>query len=629
MCGIIGSVGFSKSLNLKDLNVIKHRGPDNTDFINNSNIFLGHQRLSIIDTSLNGNQPMTTADGNYTIIFNGEIYNHLEIRDELLNLGIKFNSSSDTETLLYGFSIWGLDVLKKLNGIFAFSIFDKKLNKIFVVRDQFGIKPLYYFNSSEIFCFSSELKALKKIFNIENELNFNNIFFYLQTLYGAGNITPFKNLFKLLPGHFIEYDINLKKMNIKKYYQNEFQNKLVKTEEDVINDIDKLLNDAVKRQLMSDVPIGFFLSGGLDSSLIVAIAKKHLKKNNLECFTIRTGTEFINEGFTDDEFYAKKVANYLNVNLNIIDSNDFMKPELFDKTIWHLDEPQSDPAAFHVKAISDAARKKGIKVLVGGTAGDDIFSGYRRHQAIYYNKFLESIPQFLKIYLKRIFDKIDVKKPLFRRFKKYINNIDLIGNKRIANYFMWADQKIVLKLLSKKVKSEIDIDKLPIEYYSRLIDNRNFINDLDKILFLELSTFLPDHNLNYTDKMSMASGVEVRVPFLDIDLVKYVNKLPNYQKMKGKKTKYILRKVAERYLPKEIIYRPKTGFGSPIRKLIKEEYKEKINDFLKKGSLFKNEILDKNEVKKLIKNNNEDKIDASYLIWALLSLESWYNHFKK
>ena len=479
----------------------------------------------------------------------------------------------------------------------------------------------YYLDSNELF-FSSEMKAIlsyKKNFTI-NRIALAN---YLNFLWSPAEDTPFLEIKKLLPGHLIEGSIyKIKQVQIYKYYQIPFADKFIlkNTESELIDLCENYLIAAVKRQMLSDVPVGFFLSGGLDSSLIVAIAKKILPKEKFECFTINS-IGFDDEGFSNDLYYAKKVAKHIDVNLNIIDgSNNVL--EFFDKIIYHLDEPQADAAPIYVYNICKAARAKGIRVLLGGTGGDDLFSGYRRHQALQMEKYFRSIPFQIRKFIKFISSKLNTANVRNRRIKKLFANIHKSSEIRIFSYFDWIDETT----LSNLFKESFKYDKH--RYFKKLITSlpKN-TSKLNSMLFLELNTFLVDHNLNYTDKLSMATGVEVRVPFLDKELVEFSTKLPVDLKLNKNETKYILKKVAERYLPLDIIYRPKTGFGAPIRKWITEDMESLINIYLSKNKIEERNIFDYDKVQKLIKDNKSRKIDASYNIWALLSIESWMMQF--
>jgi len=623
MCGVIGYYGNNVKGFLKSprTELLVHRGPDYHNSIVGENYFIGHTRLSIQDLSDNGNQPMKSNNGSYILSFNGEIYNHLELRNEYLK-DIDFKSSGDTETLLEGLIKYGEDFILKLNGIFSFTFLNTKTNEFLIVRDHFGVKPLYYhMNENEIF-FASELKSIISYKKNQITINSNAIKNYINFLWCPGEQTPLLEFRKLLPGHYLKG--NLEKLNDisnRRYYKLQFNGKYlnINDEINIVNKLDNFLLQSVARQMISDVPIGFFLSGGLDSSLLVAMARKIYPKKKINCYTIKTEST---DGFTDDLFFAKKVAKHLNVDLKVIDAkSDILKD--FDKVIYHLDEPQSDPAAINVYNICKAARADGIKVLIGGTAGDDIFSGYRRHKSIKLHDLIDKIPVLFREIIKIVFSKIKVYNSLIRRIKKIVSNINLKKDERLRGLYSWIDKERLKKLFI----NENDYDCfLYFKELEKLIKNEP--SELNKMLFLDLNTFLVDHNLNYTDKLSMASGVEVRVPYLDIELVEFSTKIPPKLKLKGSETKYILKKVAEKYLPKEVIYRPKTGFGAPVREWIKnDEMRTLIDDYLSKETIEKRKIFNYRKVKELINLNKSQKEDLAYPIWSLLAIESWLKQF--
>lgn len=627
MCGIVGYIGnasFDESL---VLNSIKHRGPDGIGAYRYKNIFLGHARLSILDLSDLANQPMLSDNKNYVIIFNGEIYNHLDIRKNFLK-EITFKSTGDTETVLNAYIKYGEKCLELFNGIFSFAVLDLSKNEIFIARDHFGVKPLYIYNDGINFIFGSEIKSFLH-FDIDKSISIEALCNYITFLWSPGDATPFKFIKKLLPGTYIKFDINnLKSATAKSYNNYKFKGKYLNLPEaELIDQLDILLTKAVKRQLLSDVPIGFFLSGGLDSTLLVAIAKKLYPDSNFPCFTIDVnGWDPGSDGFTDDLKYAKMAAEFLNVDLSIVKADiDIVRD--FDKMIWHLDEPQADAAPLNVFNIAKLAKEKNIKVLIGGAAGDDIFSGYRRHIALNYEPIIEKFPLFLRKGIKLFTNAIPYNTPLFRRIKKMCNNFDLCQIDRVIGYFDWMNTDSVKKLFKPEFSNQIDIYDTH-HYFKYLLNQTNLEDDLlQKMLYLELKTFLVDHNLNYTDKMSMAVGVEARVPYLDIELVDFVEKIPTKFKLKGNETKYILKKVAERYLPKEIIYRPKTGFGAPVRKWVTDDLSDLINTRLSRENIIKQGVFNFEEIEKLIYNNKNGKIDASYNIWAILAINSWINQF--
>ena len=579
--------------------------------------------MSILDLSNNGNQPMISKDGKFGIIFNGEIYNHLDLRERELK-SIDFTSTSDTETLLYGLIEIGVDFINKLNGIFAFSFYNFETKEFIIVRDQFGVKPLYYHLNENEICFSSESKALMSYLPqvTVNESALKN---YLNFLWSPGELTPVHEIKKLLPGHMVTgTSDNLKTIEITQYYQIPFNDAFIenKPEQYFIDALEERLVAAVKRQMLADVPVGFFLSGGLDSSLIVAIARKLYPEKKIECYTINS-PDVSKEGFTDDLNYAKKVADYLKVNLTIVEANSDIL-EFFDKIVYHLDEPQADPAPINVYNICNEAKKHGIKVLLGGTAGDDLFSGYRRHQALRLESVYSSLPLFFRRFLKKAVSSLNKQNPFIRRLSKLFKNIDQPKLERMIGYFDWIDVKILNGLFLKE--NNFDHHSF-FKKLTKVIPGKT--SDLNKMLFWELNTFLVDHNLNYTDKLSMATGLEVRVPFLDKELVEFSTKIPVGLKLKANETKYILKKVAERYLPKEIIYRPKTGFGAPVREWIINDMSPLIEKYLNKEVIEKRNIFNYKKVHELIENNKTGKIDASYTIWSLLAIESWMQQFFK
>ena len=622
MCGIVGSVNISHSL---DLEVIGHRGPDDRGVYEDKNLRLGHVRLSIQDLSERGHQPFISQDGRYVIIFNGEIYNHWEIRETLEKKGYVFISTSDTETILIGFIEYGVDIIPKLNGIFAFCIYDKEAEKIIVARDRMGVKPLYFFKRGNAFGFASEMKALLKMYPDPSEIDREALVDYVRFLWSPGEKTPVVGITKLLQGRYIVIPINnVGKSRIIQYYKSGFSSSYIKDSEvEVVDKLDTLLCSAVERQLLSDVPVGFFLSGGLDSSLLVAMAKKINPERKLQGFTIETELE--HKADTGDLFYAKQVAEYLGVELEIVTANVEIVKD-FDSMIFHLDEPLADPAALNVLNISRRARKMGYKVLIGGTAGDDLFSGYRRHQLLRYEGYLNALPKSLRTLALLLSGGINTSHPRLRRLKKVLDSLSYDRQDRLFAYFEWLNNKAARSLFTGIEEGRTNAD--PFHYFRQLLaeipDERDVLNQM---LHLEQNTFLVDHNLNYTDKMGMAVGVEIRVPFLDNDVVDFSFRIPPELKMKGRETKYILKKVAERYLPKEVIYRQKTGFGAPVRKWITEDLQEMIDERLLSSKANQRSVFNPSAVVDLIKQNKTRKIDASYSIWALLAIESWCGQF--
>ena len=627
MCGIVGIIHPQAYQYIAEASqLMAHRGMDDEGIFTHKNLSLAHRRLSILDLSENGHQPMISENGRYVLIFNGEIYNHQDLR-KTLETKYNFKSSSDTETLLYGLIEFGKDFIKQLNGIFAFAFFDIETENLLIVRDQFGIKPLYYYADNQTFAFGSEIKSFLALPHFDKQIDSEALVNYLTLLWSAGGKTPFKNVKKLLAGHYLT--LNLKSPNnvtIHQYYQIPFTGEYShKTENQLIDELEKRLLKAVERQLMADVPLGFFLSGGLDSSAIVAMVRKLHPDKPLKCYTIKTNnTDQQSEGFSDDLKYARLVAEHLNLDLVEVETEVNIKQD-FDEMIYHLDEPQADFSPINVLNICKLARQDGYKVLLGGVAGDELFSGYRRHQALTYNRYLDLLPTFVRKILLSFLPKINTNFMVGRRIKKMLNGLSLDKTERMYQYYEWLSLDTV-KSLFKDKKS---VDKYsPKSYFQELWQEiPHEKSDLNRLLFWDLKTFLPDHNLNYTDKMSMATGVEVRVPFLDIELLEFSCQIPPKLKMKGVTTKYLLKRLMEKYLPHEVIYRSKTGFGVPLRQWIKHDLDTMIQQYLSKESIEKRGIFETSTVEKLITDNKKGNVDASYSILCLMAIESWHRQF--
>lgn len=632
MCGIFVALSNRATPQLAPFfHLQDHRGPDENAILFEPPLTLGHQRLAIQDLSPNGSQPMRTPDGRFTIVFNGEIYNHQDIRNQFLS-HVPFRGHSDTETLLHAFATLGLDALPKLNGIFTFAVFDKQSQKLTIARDPLGVKPAYYYQSETEFFLASELKSLAFLPGIDKSLNHQAIANYLTFLWSPGEQTPFSNIRKLEAGHFLEIDLAPYSGNCrpKQYYEIPFngERNSFRSTEDCVDQLDSLLQQTVKRQLLSDVPVGFFLSGGLDSSLLAAIARKQIGES-FRCYTIHSPkcgglNGKSSDGFVDDFTYAQKVAHSLDLDLQVVDG-DHDVLDHFDEMIWHLDEPQADVAPLHVRNICRHARSQGDIVLIGGTAADDLFSGYRRHQAESLEKFLSWIPTPVQSALRSIGKYLPNTNPTARRGKKLLSQLGKSSLERAAGFYTWLDRSRVAKLFDSSIQHELenyDPANFLIQSIAKIPNESSLLNQM---LFWDLKYFLTDHNLNYTDKMSMAEGVEVRVPYLDLDLVDFACKLPIHLKMRGKTTKFLLRKLAERYLPHDVIYRPKTGFGGPVRQwLVDGKLDARFQSLQQHGY---EPVFDTNAVKELVQATKRGEADGSYSLLAVLAVDSWMTQF--
>ena len=617
------------------VSAMRHRGPDDEGLFSEDGLSLGHRRLSILDLTEAGHQPMLSDDERYVLVFNGEIYTHLEIRRELES-EFQFRSHSDTETLLYGLIQHGEKLLPRLNGIFSFAFYDRQTQRLLLARDQFGIKPLYYALHDGRLAFASEMKSLLELPDLPKEIDLRGIANYLCFLWSPGGRTSLEAVRKMSPGHYAWVDLSqpVEAIEEVRYYRPPFDGqRSTSTEAQLIDELDQRLQTAVERQLLSDVPVGYFLSGGLDSSLLMAMARKLRPKEQLQAFTIDTTGIEATEGFVSDIGYARQVAKHLDVTLEVIDpSCDLVR--LFDQIVWHLDEPQADAAPLNVLAICERAKEMGYKVLMGGAAADDLFSGYRRHEALALEPWLRRIPYFLRSTMGAMatgavaaIAMMTSQPAMLRRMRKLTDGLGQSPVERMIGYFTWIEPERLDQLLSPKVREQLNgyrpLDSL-VEMLAEIPDETSPLNQM---LYLEMRSFLVDHNLNYTDKLSMAAGVEVRVPYLDLDLVEFSTKVPPELKMKGRMTKYLLRKLAERYLPKEVIYRPKAGFGGPVRKWMLNELAPMVEERLSPERIARRGLFDPVSVRQLIDDNRAGHIDVAYTIWTLLAIESWCEQF--
>ena len=628
MCGIVGKVGGELNGLETAVRKISHRGPDDVGLFleKKYSVGLAHCRLSILDTSPMGHQPMLGCDGKVALVFNGELYNFRELRDELKAAGFSFKGNSDTEVLLNLYLLYGRDMLPRLNGIFTFAIWDERRKEVFIARDALGVKPLYYMKTKNSFFFFFEIKGLLCLAPEARELDEVSLHRYLNFLWCPGEGTPLKSVRKLLPGEAMVLGPNLVKDRWSWYKLPVFSGdrEYVKNKNEAVKNTLKYLRQAVKRQLVADVPVGAFLSGGLDSSSIVALAREEL--SSINCFTINLvgGND---TGFVDDLPYANKVARHLNVPLTTIDVDSTTMAYDLEKMIIQLDEPLADPAPLNVQYISKLARESGIKVLLSGVGGDDLFSGYRRHSALTFDPLWSWLPSNFKKMLASTSSTLEQHNSGFRRLARLFRDAELSGDEKLISYFLWANKSKQYQLYTQEylerlagVRTEqpmLDfLDKIPAKTSS-----------MSKMLALEQRFFLSDHNLIYTDKMSMAEGVEVRVPFLDLDLISFSQKIPSSFKQRGAESKWVLKKAMEPFLPRDVIYRSKSGFGAPIRRWFRNELKSLLRDTLSVDSLRKRGIFDPHRVQELISENEKGKVDSTYTLLSLLSIELWCKNY--
>jgi len=630
MCGIAGFIGTYSGNVLRAMNeVIAHRGPDDVGYFEDplSGVGLAHRRLSIIDLSSAGHQPMWDAQQQAAIVFNGEIYNYREIARQLHGDGFRFNSTCDTEVILNLYLRDGIACIAQLNGIFAFAIWDSRTKTILLARDGVGVKPLYYTQTKRGLSFASEIKALCKVPDLDRSLDLVALSQYLTYLYCPAPRTPFKAVHKLLPGEAMVVNRGGIEKRWQFYRQKYDQEIATLSVADAEEELIDRLSRAVRRQMIADVPVGSFLSGGLDSSAIVALARQFACGGEIPCYTIgfRNPGRY-KEGVTVDLPYAENVAQHLSVKLNTVWVDSAMSDGLA-KMVWHLDEPLADPAAMNVYQIAKMARSQGVKVLLSGAGGDDIFCGYRRHQALMWERWWGWLPRGARAILREASDTRFKNTPLGRRCAKAFQYADSAPERRLAGYFAWLRREQVLGLFSPAARFEIEATD-PLEpMLAALEELPTGTPAINQMLYLDSKYFLTDHNLNYTDKMSMAAGVEVRVPFLDPDLMAFAARLPIQYKQHGMTGKWLLKRAMETYLPRSVVYRPKTGFGVPLRSWMRDEMRGSIDAALSPGVILKRGLFDGGAVRHLLEIDRVGDVDASYPIFALMCIETWMRCF--
>jgi asparagine synthase (glutamine-hydrolysing) len=616
MCGITGIIGKP---NLSDLklsqtrsacSVLSHRGPDNEGFHVGSGWSFGHRRLSIIDPTGKANQPMTSADGNFIIIFNGEIYNHNELRKQHFNSDFQFKTKSDTETLLESFASVGPKILNELNGFFAFCIYSKKDDSFFLARDRYGIKPLIYSEQDDFFAFGSEIKSILE-YKVRKEIDSEALGTYLQYSYIPTPRTIYKGISKLEPGHCIEID-NERNVTKTPYYQ--ISTEPIKSDvsfADASLQVNRMVMQSVEKRLLSDVPVGSFLSGGVDSSIIAYCANK-IKP--IETFSIG----FKDEPTFDESIHARKVAKHIGSKHHEIEiSNDDLL-ETQEVAEQNLDEPFADSSSIAVNALSKFTRNH-VTVALSGDGADEIFSGYNKHEGLYRSMnpgiktsilkaavpILKNLPSSRESGLGNV----------ARKAKKFDAGLKLNLTDRYALWAKFTQREVVRNLL-------LDFKEIPQNVF---IPDLNNFND---ILKAECNLVLQNDMLKKVDSMSMLNSLEVRTPFLDHQLVDYVFSLPEEYKINSNGRKLLLKSAFKQELPEEIFARKKHGFEVPLTTWFEGPLKNKLKKLLlNKDLLVDQGLFNFDEVSKLFQQGIKANRDT---IWAILQFQIWYfEHFNR
>ena len=623
MCGFIGIINKNgENVNPDILRAmaltINHRGPDEEGIFVEANCGFFHKRLSIIDLAT-GQQPMTFE--NYTIVFNGEIYNYIELREELIQKGHQFRTTSDTEVILHLYKEYGTEFVSRLNGMFAFIIYDKKNRNIYIARDHFGIKPLYLYQDKNLILFGSEIKAILAHPEIKAIPDNENLYEYLTFQFIMGEGTMFQNIFKVQPGHYTTLSLDTWSLNTVKYWEPNFNTDFYHTEEYFISELQKILDETVLQQMRSDVPVGTYLSGGMDSSLVTIMASR-LTDHRIKSFSgaFREGPEF------NELEYARIAAKRANSELFEIFPTEQEFIDTLPNLIYHLDEPVAGPGLYPQYMVSKFASKH-VKVILGGQGGDEIFGGYARYLVAYLEQaikgsifesneeeehivslrsILPNLPS-LKQYLPMIknFWADEAFEPMDRRYYNLINRMGSTNSFLHPEFVNGRDENAIFGKFSQQFNRP---------------DTKSYYN---KMTQFDLTGSLPAL-LQVEDRVSMAVSIESRVPLLDRRIIDLISRMPAKMKFKGGELKYLMKRAVKNTIPPEIYNRKdKMGFPVPLHLWSKNKAKDFIMDTLLSKNAKERNILNTRHIEDLI--NSEQPFSRG--LWGLLSLEIWFNQF--
>jgi asparagine synthase (glutamine-hydrolysing) len=602
MCGICGIYGLeNKELVKKMCQTLVHRGPDDQGIYTDSYISLGHRRLSIIDLET-GHQPIHNEDETVWVILNGEIYNFNELREDLDDKH-DFYTNSDTEVLVHLYEEYGERLVEKLNGMFAFAIWDSIKKKLILARDPIGKKPLYYYWDGEKLIFASEIKAILEA-GVKKEIDLDALCAYLAYGYTIGEKTLFNGIKKLLGGHLLT--LGNGNQEIKRYW--DIKERIVnETEENIIKRLRMLLEKSAEYRMIADVPIGAFLSGGIDSSAIVALTKPLV---DYEFHTFSLGFETFSE-----LRYAKIVSDYLNTEHHEIVIDGTIVAHELNKIAWHYDEPLGDAAIINNYFLSKEARKY-VKVVIAGEAGDEIFAGYPNYQTNlrYYNLFRVL---FLNKMIEKIISLSPIKGDIYRnRIEKFLTTFAQPNFERAHLYSTRGLNNDEINFLT-----EFDLDN--IDRFA--VYSNNIKNPLNKMLALDCKNLLPEKFLMKADKATMANSVEERLPLMDKNIVDFAFAIPPNLKIKDGQEKYILRMAVKDLLPGEIVKRKKQGFSTPVDNWIsKGDLKDTVIQKLSDNELIKR-YFKEDKINMMIQNLNYGNTDKARTIWTVFALGLWYD----
>ncbi|MDW7772680.1 MAG: asparagine synthase (glutamine-hydrolyzing) [Desulfobulbaceae bacterium] len=620
MCGICGFNWNDQALVSAMNRSLAHRGPDQEGTYCAGEMSLGHRRLSIIDLSEQGRQPIFNEDRTVCLVFNGEIYNFRELRSDLVARGHRFQGRSDSEVIVHAYEEYGEDCLARLRGMFAFAVYDIPAGRLFIARDRIGIKPLYYYWKDGKFIFASEIKAILEDRSIERQVNPQALYDYLGFEFVPAPETMFKNISKLPAGHYLRLEKG--KLVVRQYWDLKMGAGTARgfSYEEAVEKQKQLLDEAVRSHLVSDVPLGVFLSGGLDSSAIVALMRRHIS-GPIRTFTI---------GYADKTFseldYAEQVARHCGTEHQVLMLDD-IRPQYVETALYHLDEPMTDLSTVPLYLLSKQVREY-VTVCLSGEGADESYAGYDRFKAARMARWYNFLPGPVK---KQVIGKLagllpdqPQKKGAVNMLKRFIEgaNLPVEGDHLRWQYFL--NDNLTDNLFTREFLGSIAAD--PFRLVREYAEKCGTTDEVNRQIYLDMRYMMTESVLMKVDKMSMASSLEVRVPLLDHVLVEYLASLPGDWKLKGMTTKYIFRSALEELLPRNIVHRGKQGYSLPVKHLLRGELKPYMVTLLNESPLIR-QVMDIRYVNRLIDEHSAMKHNHNHTLWALMNLSIWYNRF--
>ena len=629
MCGITGCYQQTDGQKLVDIMTdrIAHRGPDAAGTWSHQSdrvaIHLGHRRLSIIDLSEAANQPM--AKDGLTLVYNGELYNFKELRADLKARGVRFATESDTEVVLEAWRAWGPEALRRFRGMFAFALADEMTGDLVLARDPLGIKPLYYLPRGEGLVFASELKALTAAVGAELRIEPGAMVASMLYYWVPDQQCAIEGVRKLPPGSWGRIGPD-GSFSVEHYWR--VADVASEAAGSSPADLGRVIKESVTAHLVSDVPVSSFLSGGLDSSIVTVLA--HQAGQGIDAYTITFRPEDQRlEAMPDDAVYARKVASQFGVDLHEIE----IAPDIVDllpRMVDVLDEPIGDPAAINTLLMCEAARERGVKVILSGMGADELFGGYRKHLACIMAGRYGRIPAGARAGVRSAVDRIPVSAGgrglrYARWAKRFLTFADLPEEPRFRRSYTLYDRDDLAALVSPDLAGHVD---QVIDQHSDVYNDNSLPDEVNRMCLADTRLFLAGLNLAYTDRASMAASVEVRVPFVDPIVARAAFTIPGRDKIRGRQGKVALKRAAESWLPREIVYRPKASFSAPLRAWVRNDLQEVINDSLVRGELVGSGIIRADALRHLISDEKAGREDHAKQIWQLLTLELWYRNMR-